>query len=98
MSTQNTVAKALIAKALASGFCISVNDGEEWVVKKSIDADQIFKALWSTDEDRLRIRDVETGVVVGDILLVWGNAEDGSELIADYSDNPAMATLMFGVG
>lgn len=92
------VARKLVEKAIASGFVVSVYDGGEWTVKKSANVKEIVGALASVDEDTLRFRDKETGIVIGSAFLVWGNAPDGSELIADYSVNPAMETLMTGIG
>ena len=94
MPTEKTVAAKLVAAAIASGYCLSVNDGEEWTVKKSTDKAAILAALETTGQDIIRVRDIVTSVKIGDICLIWGNAPDGSELFADYSDNPAMAALI----
>ena len=93
MSTEKTVAKKFVQKCIASGFVVSVNDGECWTVKKSDNLAAILAALESTGEDILRIRDKEAGIVIGTAVLIWGNAPDGSELIADYTANLPMMTL-----
>lgn len=66
---------------------ISVCDGEEWTVKRSRDRAVILAALATTDQDAIRVRDGATGASRGSFDLIWGNADDGSELIADHTDN-----------
>jgi hypothetical protein len=87
MPTENTVAKALIAAGLARGFTVSIQDGEEWTVKRSRDANEAFKALFTTGEDRVLFRD-EAGIFQASFYLVAGNEPNGEELIADHTDNP----------
>ena len=86
------IARKIVKDALANGWTVSVNDGEEWTVKRSADSRAILAALCSTDSDILRLRD-EAGDRVGDIMLIWGNDED---LISDHSDNDAMTAFMAG--
>jgi hypothetical protein len=80
-----TVARKLIRIILDKGYAISVFDGEEWVVKVSTDRKAIIRAVGSTGEDLIRIREFDKHV--GSFWLVYGNADDGSELIADHTDN-----------
>lgn len=83
------VARTLIDVILGSGYLVSVFDGEEWVVKFEEDKDTILAALASTEEDVIGVRTRQHGRV-GHINLIWGNAEDGSELIADHTSNDAI--------
>lgn len=83
---ERRTARKLVRAALAQGYVLSVFDGEGWTVKRSADAAAILAALATTDEDTLRIRRAD-GTSAGLIMLVWGNDPDGSELIADYTDN-----------
>ena len=85
-------ARRIIKGALARSYSVSVNDGEEWTLKRSTDAAAILGALATTGQDWLRIRDAD-GEPVGVLLLVWGNAADGSELVADCTDTPATLEL-----
>ena len=94
MPTEKTVAAKLVAAAISSGYCLSVNDGEVWTVKKSTDKAAILAALETTGEDTLRIRDNATGERIGDVFLVWGNAPNGEELIADHTDTPTVSSLV----
>lgn len=88
-------ARALVRELLNLGLRVSVNDGEEWTVKQSDDRMTILAALCTTGTDRLRVRHTD-GTVSGEILLVWGNAHDGSELVADYStkNDPRLEALL----
>jgi hypothetical protein len=79
-----TKARKIVAAALAKGWVVSVNDGEEWTVKKSSNKTEILDALCSTGMDTLRFRDA-AGQPVGSMLLVWGNDPKGSELVSDSS-------------
>jgi hypothetical protein len=94
MPTEKTAAAKLVAAAISSGYTVSVNDGEEWTVKRSTAKAAILDALETTGEDTIRIRDNASGEMIGDIFLVWGNAPDGSELICDHTDNPAISSLV----
>jgi hypothetical protein len=70
---------------------VSINDGEEWTVTLSTDRKEILPALATTGEDIIRL--YKDGERAGSIWLVYGNAEDGSELIADHSDNDACHSI-----
>jgi hypothetical protein len=85
--------RRLIGHALAQDWTVSVNDGEEWTVKKSRDSDEILAALATTGEDTLKFRDPE-GKAVGTMYLVYqGGDNPGDEVVCDYSDNESMDYL-----
>lgn len=86
------VARALVTAILAKGHSIDLNDGEEWTLEGCKDAAQIEDALATTGYDTIRATDAY-GVVYGSFYLVYGNEEDGSELIADCTDNDYCAEL-----
>ena len=79
-------ARKLIKAALARELSVSVNDGEETTIKRSRKYREIVDALCTTGEDYLIVY-APTGDRVGSFYLVYGNAADGSELIADHTDN-----------
>ena len=81
------VARKLVKAAIAAGYCISVNDGEEWTVKMSMDAKRIIDALATTEADRLLLRNPTDREPVGSFWLIYGNDDRGTELIADHTDN-----------
>lgn len=82
---ERAIAERLVtdAIAIAQGYQVSVNDGEAWVVKRSTDSKAIMAALFSTDEDYIRIRKDGEESSVGTFTLVYGN--DGWDVIADWS-------------
>lgn len=88
-------AESLVRALVGAGYLVSVDDGAEWTVRQSRDAETIARALATTGADRLAVYLDEgaehsesgrsTARRVGTVLLVWGNAGDGSELVSDYS-------------
>ena len=79
-------ARILVHVALRDGYALSVSDGEEWTVERSRSEPEILDALATTGGDVVRLW--KDGRTLGWFYLVYGNADDGSELIADYTDNP----------
>jgi hypothetical protein len=71
------IIKAAIKGILDAGCVISVFDGEEVTVRRSADADAIFAALGTTDEDTLLVLlDSSTKSrwqQIGSVYLVYGN-------------------------
>ena len=65
---------------LAAGFKITVNDGEEEVVKKSDDKSRIMEAVRSTDEDFLITH--KKGHTDHFVRFIWG---EGATVINDFS-------------
>lgn len=95
-SGEAAAARRLVRLCLAEGFLLSVNDGEEWTVRQSTDFHEIYNALCTTGADTLSIGTKVDGKYQRQaaFCLVWGNAEDGSELVADYTDNELAARLV----
>ena len=87
-ATERKIAKALVRRALAAGYSITVHDGEEATLKTSRDEKAIFAAMNSTDSDTLKF--YKGGLYIGWIWLVWGNEGD---LISDWSENDEMVAL-----
>jgi hypothetical protein len=83
---ERKVATKLVRAALAAGYSISVHDGEEWTVSRATRAYDVLDALATTGEDTLQLYDADQHGA-GCFYLIWGNAADGSELIADHTDN-----------
>ncbi len=87
-------ARSLVHHALRLGYCISVNDGDEWTVKASTDRNEILSALASTGWDTVRCaKGKDEGKVVAVFNLIWGNDPTGEELIADHTANAAADEL-----
>lgn len=88
---ERRVARRLIKAGIAAGYTVSINDGEEWTVRRSTDEREILAALASTGQDYVRFYRGDDSV--GTTVLIWGNDETGEELIADHTDNDAMSAL-----
>lgn len=91
---EQKIVGALIKKALALGYVVSVYDGEEWALKKSSDYEKITAEIAATDETQLIFREAVGGTKIGWLMLVHGNDED---VICDYTANDAMDELVEGV-
>lgn len=96
---EKRAAVKLVNAALDAGFAVSVNDGEETTVRLTRDRGTILEALCTTGHDRLICYRFDEAAQpqyqrAGVLLLVWGNDPDGSELIADHTDNAAMNELV----
>jgi len=84
-------ARAIVRAALANGWTVSVNDGEEWTVKASTNYREITSAMFSTCEEILRFRDT-SGARIGSVYLIYCN--EPYEIIADCTDNPTMDAFL----
>jgi acetyl-CoA carboxylase carboxyltransferase component len=93
---ERNVARALVRALLDEGSSISVSDGTEWTVKKSRDEAEVLAALATTGVDHIRARDA-AGNSMGIFDLVWGNDEDGSELVSDHTDNDFCNAIWSGL-
>jgi len=94
--TERKIIRAILDDAAARDLLISVNDGEEWTVTASDNLRLVSGAIGTTDATTLRFRKAALGAdgkpeTVGSVFLVHGNDCD---VIADHSDNPAMADLL----
>lgn len=90
---ERAYATKLVRNLLSRGLSVSVNDGEEWTVERSQSEAVILNALCTTGEDELIASD-DSGARKGWFMLVWGNADDGEELIADCTANALCETVM----
>lgn len=79
--------KDLVKYALANNDTVSVYDGEEWAVRRSLRYQEIIDAIESVEEAELRIRDTD-GNSKAWALIVHDTGED--EHVADYTDNAYM--------
>lgn len=103
---EKRIARRVIAGMLAAGFSISVNDGEETTLRRSLDPAAILAAMFSTDEEWLIIHkadqprglvdvdvDDDTRKAFGWVRFIYGN--DGWDVVNDYTTNlePVMAPI-----
>lgn len=84
MMAERRMARALVDAILDRGFTVTVSDGEDRVVKKSIDRAEIMGALSSTDEDYVYVTD-GNGRDRAWFRLIYGNS--GWDVVSDYSAN-----------
>ena len=76
------IAVAFINSALAKGYTVGVNNGEDDYPPMT-DVEAIKKLMMQTDEEHLTI--FKNGKKVGWVFLVYGNS--GYDVISDYSTN-----------
>lgn len=85
---EERTARKLVQYILDHGGTITIHDGCAWVLPPpAATVETILPLLASTGEDSIHWNDKD-GKTVAVFLLLWWNAPDGSELIADYSANP----------
>lgn len=89
---ERAYARAIVRDVLSRGLSLSVFDGEEWTVSRSTNAQEILEALATTDMDELIVSDA-SGARLGWLQLIWGNDPDGSELIADCTNNELCTSI-----
>ena len=80
--------KHLVKHSLAQGHTISVWDGEEWQVKRSVAYKEIVDAIESVEEAEITIRDIEGNKEAWVLIGAFGLADD--ETVMDHSDNKFM--------
>lgn len=82
-TNEKLIVGKLVTDLLAAGCLLTVNDGEDDVVIASTDAEAIYKAMSSTDEDWLIVSKVDgcNAFWPAWVRLVWGNDVD---VISDY--------------
>jgi len=91
IADEKKVAGKIVANAIKLGYVVSVYDGEEYTVKRSSDKAVIMAALYTTDMDRLVIRD-KAGEHIGTVALVYGNS--ASEVMSDWHDSEVMNKVL----
>lgn len=82
---EKEIARRTIQSLLEKGYAISVHDGEETTVKRSLDKKVIIEAMFTTDEDILYVHANSDTKAFGWIMFVYGN--DGHDVISDYTTN-----------
>lgn len=94
--TEVAKARSIVKAAIAQGFAVSLSNGEEYTVKRSLNLDDFKGELGTTGIDILLLRDAATDLKIGYIWLVYGNGSE--ELISDYSCNPVLEQFIAQVG
>jgi len=101
MSTcEQGVVMSIVTHAIESGLSVSLNNGgDDDEIRNSVRVDAVMAEVGACDEETLTFRDAD-GKFVGSVFLVYGNADDGSEVVADYSTSldavPGFTALFWG--
>lgn len=83
MGIEQKIIRRAVTDILGEGYKISVHDGGEYTVNRSIDLNLILNATQTTDSDALVVWDEDQNI--GTVTLIYGN--DGHDVIADYSNS-----------
>lgn len=88
MTTEKSALRTFIriCKQEAPGCTFTVEHEEGTEIENATSEDAIIEASCATGFDTLIVREPE-GRRLGAFSLIWGNAENGEELIADYGVN-----------
>src|SRR5262245_53509291 len=73
----------LLDHAIASGYSLTVFDGEDYACCNRRDADDVLRLMGATDEEIVVLR--RDGIHVADVTLIYGN--EPYEVVADYASN-----------
>jgi hypothetical protein len=90
MTTERDVALRVVKTALDAGYTVKHDYGDNadrTTLQPGADPELLGGALGCTEEDWLHLYRPD-GSFIGTIYLLWGNEEDGSELICDHTSNP----------
>lgn len=88
---EKKIVREVVTRALAEGWTVSVNDGEEWSVWRSTNLDEIVEATRSTDMDILLLHRAADKTCIGYVDLVYGN---GIDVISGHSRGDPMERFM----
>jgi hypothetical protein len=91
IAVERRIVRQIAIDALMAGFCVSVHDGEDYVLVRSRSVAAIVDACMTTDEDRLFFSDAD-GKRLGWVFLVYGNS--GWDVINDNTDNDATNAIL----
>lgn len=86
IAIEQFIARKTVETLIAANYLISINDGEETVVKRSDDIEHIMRAMFSTDEDYLIVSSrADPKRKVGWVKFIYGNS--GWDVINDHTVN-----------
>jgi hypothetical protein len=90
---ERRIARKLLIAIFDRGFCVDIHD-DPTICNATLAVDRAkakqmtatLRKMNSTGDDVVVVRD-DYGVLMGWFRLIYGNDEDGAELIQDYSGN-----------
>lgn len=83
--TERKIASQCINDLHNAGYALTVYDGEEETVQRSLDHNEVLGALMTTDEDYLFVHRPGELAHFGWVRFIYGN--DGPDVINDYTTN-----------
>jgi len=87
VSIEDQIIKATIKLLLDAGYVLSVNDGEDTTVTRSVNPGLIFAALKTTDEDYLVVHEAGVTAPLGRTWVRFIYRNHDTEVINDYTMN-----------
>lgn len=87
---EKSVVRAIVRNAIKTGHTVSLNNGEEWSVKRSTSERDVMAEVYAADEETLKFH--KDGKVIGSVYLVYGNS--AGEVMADCTDSPAVEAIL----
>lgn len=89
---ERAAARRLVRAITIRSLAIQIRDGAERVLSHpSSDPALVMRHLGATTEEGLEI--YQDGKKVGWFYLVWGNNDDGSEIVCDHAANEACDSI-----
>ena len=88
---EHFVVKQIVGRALDKGYLLSVNDGGDFPIENSDDAEAVMAKLGHCDEEWLHVANAD-GKRIGAIYLAYGN--DADEVVADCTDKAEILELL----
>jgi hypothetical protein len=85
------VVKQIVGRALDKGYLLSVDDGEDFPIQNSNDAEAVMGQLGHCDEEWLIVSNPDAKRI-GAIFLIYGN--DADEVVADCTDKPEILEIV----
>jgi hypothetical protein len=83
---ERQIVRKVIDDAISAGYTLSVFDGEEETLSNCGDAQAVFDAMFTTDQDHLYL--LKGGKDIGWVFFVYGNS--GWDVINDHTTNIEM--------
>jgi sorbitol-specific phosphotransferase system component IIA len=85
------VVAGIVNRALDKGYLLTVNDGEDFPVMHSDDAEEVMAELGHCEEEWLYVENADRKKI-GTIFLVYGN--DPDEVVCDCTDKPEILEIV----
>ena len=88
---ERRIVRMVVRQAIDNGLSVTVCDGDDCPVVKSLDFSNIMASVMATDSDTMVLWDAH-GDIFGMIWFVYGN--DGYDVISDHTDTARMIEFL----